>query len=169
MLDYTTQANELKAQIDAVISSGKQEVLTQTVQQLLTMMQNVNGTKTVVANTQPEITVVESKIDADNSVFNTPFNFQTKSGVAKIMSGKKKDGIIAFQGGMVVKSYSNGYESDKFANGTYELTCGYSIRLFRSRITAIVPNGQEFPDKAPVKRNGEVSPLVHSMLSVVRK
>ena len=169
MLDYTTQANELKAQIDAVISSGQQEGLTQTVHQLLTMLQNGNGTKTVVANTQPVIAAVESKIDADNSVFNTPFNFQTKSGVAKIMSGKRIDGIIAFQGGMVVKSYSKGNESDKFANGTYDLTCNFTIRLFKSRITAIVPKGQEFPDKAPVKRNGEVSPLVHSMLSVVRE
>ena len=166
MINNTKQANELKAQADTIISSINQDNLTEKLLQLVTMMQQSIGTNKIDnMNTHK----VESKIDADNSVFNTPFNFQTKSGVAKIMSGKRIDGIIAFQGGMVVKSYSKGNESDKFANGTYDLTCGFTIRLFKSRITAIVPKGQEFPDKAPVKRNGEVSPLVHSMLSVVRE
>jgi hypothetical protein len=115
------------------------------------------------------IAAVESKIDADNSVFNTPFNFQTKSGVAKIMSGKRIDGIIAFQGGMVVKSYSKGNESDKFANGTYKLSSGYTIKLFKSRISAIVPNGQVFTEKKATKSKREISPVVQSMLNVIGK
>ena len=166
MINNTKQANELKAQADTIISSINQDNLTEKLLQLVTMMQQSIGTNKIDnMNTHK----VESKIDADNSVFNTPFNFQTKSGVAKIMSGKRIDGIIAFQGGMVVKSYSKGNESDKFANGTYTLTAGFTIRLFKSRISAIVPNGQVFTEKKATKSKGEISPVVQSMLNVIGK
>jgi len=166
MLNYTKQTNELKAQADTIISSINQDNLTEKILQLVTMMQQSNETNKI---DNMNIQKVENNIKTEESVFKTVFNHQTKTGVAKILSGTKKDAVIAFKEGNVVKSFFKNYESDKFANGTFELTCNYTIKLFRSRITAIVPNGQEFPDKAPVKRNGEVSPEIKSMLNVMGK
>ncbi len=168
MLDFTSQVNELKTQAQAIVSNGNNDSVNQKIQQLLSLLQNGNGSENNVSNIKADLPPkVEIIVENDNSVFNTAFNIDTRSGVAKISSGKKKDSVIAFQNGVIVKSYSKGYESDKFANGTFDLSCGYTIRLFKSRITAIVPIGQEFLDKKVVKTIGEVTPLIQTMLNAI--